>query len=136
MSDGLTVLLIEDDAAHAEIARRNLSPYGLRELVHADDGQAALDLLFGGGLVPDLILLDLRLPRVDGFEVLRRVKAEAALRHVPVIVLTTSSAEADVCSAYKGGASSYLVKPVDFERFVAMMRAFGAFWLDHNRMPH
>lgn len=136
MSDGLTVLLIEDDVAHAEIARRNLSPYRLRELVHAGDGQIALDLLFGEApLQPDLILLDLRLPRVDGFEVLRRVKQEDSLRHVPVVVLTTSNAEADVHSAYQHGASSYLVKPVDFERFVAMMRAFGSFWLDHNRWP-
>jgi two-component system response regulator len=136
---GLTVLLVEDDAAHAEIARRNLSAFGdrLRALVHAADGQAALDLLFGAEpLQPDLILLDLRLPRVDGFEVLRRVKAAEALRHVPVVVLTTSNAEADVRMAYARGASSYLVKPVDFERFVAMMRAFGAFWFDHNRWPH
>jgi two-component system, response regulator len=137
VTKGLTVLLIEDDAAHAEIARRNLSAYSLRELVHAQDGQVALDLLFGEPrFEPDLILLDLRLPRVDGFEVLRRVKAEHALRRVPVIVLTTSNAEADVRAAYEHGASSYLVKPVDFDRFVAMMRAFGAFWLDHNRWPH
>jgi two-component system, response regulator len=137
VKDGLTVLLIEDDEAHAEIARRNLSAYALRELVHAHDGQIALDLLFGEPrLQPDLILLDLRLPRVDGFELLRRVKAEPTLRHLPVIVLTTSNAEADVRAAYEHGASSYLVKPVDFERFVAMMRAFGAFWLDHNRWPH
>jgi two-component system, response regulator len=137
VSDGLSVLLIDDDAAHAEIARRNLGAYRLRELVHAQDGQAALDLLFGSArLRPDLILLDLRLPRVDGFEVLRRVKADEALRQVPVIVLTTSNAEADVRLAYERGASSYLVKPVDFDRFVAMMRAFGAFWLEHNRWPH
>lgn len=139
MSEPLTVLLIEDDAAHAEITRRHLSAFGERlgQLVHAADGQAALDLLFQGeGLRPDLILLDLRLPRVDGFEVLRQVKAAESLRHVPVVVLTTSNAETDVRTAYERGASSYLVKPVDFEQFVAMMRAFGAFWFEHNRWPH
>ncbi|MET0285069.1 MAG: response regulator [Polyangiales bacterium] len=139
MSQALTVLLVEDDAAHAEITRRNLASLGERlgELVHAQDGQVALDFLFGPRrLRPDLILLDLRLPRVDGFEVLRQVKAADALRHVPVVVLTTSNAESDVRAAYERGASSYLVKPVDFQQFVAMMRAFGAFWFDHNRWPH
>jgi two-component system response regulator len=135
----LIVLLVEDDAAHAEITRRNLGALGdrLGELVHASDGQAALDLLFGSRrLRPDLILLDLRLPRVDGFEVLRRVKAAELLCRVPVVVLTTSNAEDDVRAAYRYGACSYLVKPVDFERFVAMMRAFASFWFEHNRWPH
>lgn len=137
----LSVLLVEDDLAHAEITRRNLRDFGdrLRELVHVEDGQEALDYLFGDGTVaprglPDLILLDLRLPRVDGFEVLRRIKQAEQLRRIPVVVLTTSDAEIDVRAAYEGGASSYLVKPVDFEQFVAMMRAFGTFWLTHNRL--
>lgn len=138
MSEALTVLLVEDDAAHAEITRRNLAAFAdqLRELVHAEDGQEALDLLFGPThLDPDLILLDLRLPRVDGFEVLRKVKQAESLRHVPVVVLTTSNADSDVRQAYEQGACSYLVKPIDFERFVAMMRAFASFWLQHNRWP-
>jgi two-component system, response regulator len=137
----LSVLLVEDDVAHAEITRRNLGDFGhrLRELVHVEDGQQALDYLFGEDTaaprdLPDLILLDLRLPRVDGFEVLRRVKQAERLRRIPVVVLTTSEADTDVRVAYESGASSYLVKPVDFDKFVAMMRAFGTFWLTHNRL--
>lgn len=136
----LSVLLVEDDVAHAEITRRNLGGFGhrLRELVHVEDGQQALDYLFGEDTaardLPDLILLDLRLPRVDGFEVLRRVKQAERLRRIPVVVLTTSEAEIDVRAAYEGGASSYLVKPVDFDKFVAMIAAFGTFWLTHNRL--
>ncbi|HEY6877821.1 MAG TPA: response regulator [Polyangiales bacterium] len=135
----LTILLVEDDVAHAEITRRNLVEFRerVRELVHVQDGQAALDYLFSGPRArPDLVLLDLRLPRVDGFEVMRRIKGCPELRHVPVVVLTTSSAERDMRKAYEGGASSYLVKPVDFQQFVAMMRAFAAFWLMHNRFPN
>jgi CheY-like chemotaxis protein len=135
----LTILLVEDDPAHAEIMRRNLVDFSerVRALIHMPDGQAALDYLSAAAEeLPDLIVLDLRLPRVDGFEVLRQIKAAPALRHIPVIVLTTSDAETDVRTAYESGASSYLVKPVDFEQFVAMMRAFGAFWLDHNRLTH
>jgi two-component system response regulator len=136
----MTVMLVEDDAAHAEITTRNLALFReqLRDVVHVSDGQAALDYLLGEapGALPDLILLDLRLPRVDGFEVLRQVKAVERLRTIPIVVLTTSDAETDVRSAYDVGASGYLVKPIDFQQFVAMMRAFGTFWLAHNRLPH
>ena len=112
------ILLVEDDPAHAEITRRNLDASGIaHRLIHLDDGQAALDYLFRRGRFqnpsetprPHLILLDLRLPKVEGLEVLRRVKGDDALREVPVVVLTTSAAPADIADAYRHSASSYLI---------------------------
>ena len=137
----LSILLVEDDLAHAEITRRNLEEFAgdLGELVHVGDGQDAIDYLIEAGAtrlpaaLPQLILLDLRLPRVDGLEVLSHVKRSVALRHIPVVVLTTSEADADVRDAYRRGASGYLVKPVVFEQFLELTRAFGAFWLRFNR---
>jgi CheY-like chemotaxis protein len=137
----LSILLVEDDVAHAEITRRNLEELGLPlcELVHVGDGQDAIDYLTGVGsaqpsaALPQLILLDLRLPRVDGLEVLSHVKRDVTLHHIPVVVLTTSEADADVRDAYRRGASGYLVKPIVFEQFLELTRAFGAFWLRFNR---
>jgi CheY-like chemotaxis protein len=137
---GLSVLLVEDDAAHAEITRRNIEELAplIREIVHMSDGQAALDHLRRGqagasGLLPDLILLDLRLPRVDGLEVLEQVKADLELKLIPVVVLTTSSADDDVRRAYARGANSYLVKPFEPDEFLKLTRAMGHYWLRLNR---
>jgi CheY-like chemotaxis protein len=146
MTDGepLVILLVEDDPAHAEIVRRNLGDFRVaNRIVHVEDGQAALDYLLRQGRYaepassprPSLILLDLRLPKVDGLEVLRRLKEHDALRSIPTVVLTTSSAEADMLNAYSHGAGSYLVKPVDFTKFTALMEAFGFYWLAWNRFP-
>ena len=140
MTRAHSILLVEDDLAHAEITRRNLEEFNqdLRELVHVADGQAALDYLREPerakprGL-PTLILLDLRLPRVDGLEVLRELKNDARLKRIPVVVLTTSNADADVRGAYDRGASAYLVKPVIYDEFRALTRALGRFWLQTNR---
>lgn len=131
-----SVLLVEDDLAHAEITRRNLEEFSeaIRELVHVSDGQAALDYLSSAR--PQLILLDLRLPRVDGLEVLTAVKHDEQLKLIPVVILTTSEAETDVRSAYERGANGYLVKPVEFEAFVEVTRAVGAYWLKANRYAH
>jgi two-component system response regulator len=136
-----SVLLVEDDVAHAEITRRNLEEFSaqLHELIHVSDGQAALDYLrdagsaAGASVLPNLILLDLRLPRVDGLEVLRYLKHDYRLKCIPVVVLTTSKAESDVRGAYERGASGYLVKPVAYDEFLAVTRALGAFWLSANR---
>jgi two-component system response regulator len=140
----ITILLVEDDPAHAEIVRRNLADFRVANRIHhVNDGQAALDYLFHQGAYadpetnprPDLVLLDLRLPKVDGQEVLRRIKADEGLRRIPTVVLTTSAVELDMIQAYSQGAGSYLVKPVDFEKFSQLMEAFGFYWLAWNRFP-
>ncbi len=140
----ITILLVEDDLAHAEIVRRNLGTFRVaNRMVHVEDGQAALDYLFrkngysdsAAYPCPDLILLDLRLPKVDGLEVLRRIKADEELKRLPTVVLTTSGAESDMVNAYTHGAGSYLVKPVDFDKFTKLMEAFGFYWLAWNRFP-
>lgn len=138
------ILLVEDDPAHAEITRRNLEASGVsHHLVHLEDGQAALDYLFRRGRFedpaeaprPHLVLLDLRLPKVEGLEVLRRIKSDEELREVPVVVLTTSAAPPDIADAYLHSASSYLVKPTDFDQFTELLGTFGQYWLSWNRYP-
>jgi len=141
----ISILLVEDDPAHAEIVLRNLTTPELEGRVkciaHLSDGQQALDYLQREGLHaspscsprPDLVLLDLRLPRVDGFEVLRRMKSSAEVSHIPVVVLSTSAAESDISAAYQSGASSYLVKPAEFEAYIELMQGFGHYWGDLNR---
>jgi CheY-like chemotaxis protein len=140
----VTILLVEDEPAHAEIVRRNLEGFRVaNRIIHVEDGQAALDYLFHQGAYtdpmtsprPNLVLLDLRLPKVDGLEVLRRIKEDAELKCIPTVVLTTSSAEADMISAYTNGVGSYLVTPVDFEKFSKLMEIFGFYWLAWNRFP-
>jgi len=142
--DPVRILLVEDDAGHAEIVRRNMEACRIANaLHHVEDGQAALDYLYrlgrfaaaGSAPRPELILLDLRLPKVDGQEVLRRIKTDNDLRSIPVVVLTTSQAEVDLMAAYDHGACSYLVKPVDFEKFRQMLEAFGFYWLMWNQYP-
>jgi CheY-like chemotaxis protein len=138
------ILLVEDDPAHAEIVLRNLADARVaNRVVHVEDGQAALDYLHRAGAFqdsescprPDLILLDLRLPKVDGLEVLRQIKEDPDLKGLPTVVLTTSDAESDVAAAYANGAGSYLVKPVDFKKFMSLMCAFGFYWLAWNQYP-
>jgi DNA-binding response OmpR family regulator len=140
----ITILLVEDDLAHAEIVRRNLATFRVaNRMIHVEDGQAALDYLFRQDPYadtqahprPDLVLLDLRLPKVDGLEVLRRIREDEELKGLPTVVLTTSSAEADMVNAYTHGACSYLVKPVDFDKFTKLMEAFDFYWLAWNRFP-
>jgi len=139
------ILLIEDDPAHAEIVRRNLEDFRVaNRLVHLSDGQEALDYLFHQGAYtnheafprPGLVLLDLRLPKVDGLEVLRTTKSDPDLSRIPIVILTTSSAEADLAKAYECQANSYLVKPVDLSQFKTLMDAFGYYWLAWNKYPY
>jgi CheY-like chemotaxis protein len=139
------ILLVEDDPAHAEIVRRSFVNFRMVnrpvQLIHVADGQDALDYLFSRGKFqnagqsprPDLILLDLRLPKVDGLEVLKIVKEDANLASIPVVVLTTSSAETDVAKAYESHANSYLVKPMDFSQFNKLMDVLGFYWLVWNQ---
>jgi CheY-like chemotaxis protein len=140
----IVILLVEDDPAHAEIVRRNLANFRVaNRIIHVEDGQAALDYLFCQAAYadprtsprPNLILLDLRLPKVDGIEVLRQIKATEELKSLPTVVLTTSAAESDMVSAYTQGACSYLVKPLDFDKFTNLMEIFGYYWLAWNQFP-
>jgi len=140
----LLVLLVEDNADHAELVRRSLAEHRVaNRLLHLSDGQAALDYLFRRGPYadpeasprPHVVLLDLRLPRVDGLEVLKAVKLDPELQKIPVVVLTTSAAERDVTAAYQAYANSYLVKPVGFESFQGLMKDLGFYWLGWNTSP-
>jgi CheY-like chemotaxis protein len=140
----IMILLVEDDPAHAEIVRRNLGDFRVaNQIIHVEDGQAALNYLFRQGAYadpassprPDIILLDLRLPKVDGLDVLKKLQENQELSHIPTVVLTTSSAETDLVSAYSNGAVNYLVKPVDFDKFTKLLSAFGFYWLAWNRFP-
>jgi two-component system response regulator len=140
----LQILLVEDDDDHAEIVARALAANRvLNEIHRVPDGEAALDYVFRREAYadpalsprPTVILLDLRLPKTDGLEVLRTIKESKETRSIPVVVLTTSDAERDVTSAYGHHANSYLVKPVDFGKFTEMMHALGFYWLAWNREP-
>ena len=142
--EAVQVLLVEDEPAHAELVIRSFQNIGVANRInHVMDGEAALDYLFRRGEyadpekspTPNLILLDLRLPKVDGLEVLRATKADEVLRRIPVVVLTTSDAESDVARAYENHANSYLVKPVDFKAFGKLMTDLGFYWLAWNRHP-
>lgn len=141
----MVILLVEDDPAHAEIARRNFETFRVsNRIMHVEDGQAALDYLYhreayadpAKSPVPHLILLDLRLPKIDGLEVLRRIKQDEHLSRIPVVVLTTSASESDLARAYEHHANSYLVKPVDFDKFTSLMETLGYYWLAWNAYPH
>jgi CheY-like chemotaxis protein len=142
--DPILVMLIEDNADHAELIIRTLEEHRISNKVrHFFDGQSALDYLFQRGEYsdsaqnprPHVILLDLRLPRVDGIEVLKAIKNDDDLKCIPAVVLTTSEAEKDVARAYYNHANSYLVKPVGFEEFKELMDNLGFYWLSWNTNP-
>jgi CheY-like chemotaxis protein len=134
------VLYVEDDLDHAELVQRSLARHTFgSSILHIEDGEAALDYLgrIDEGDVdrPGLILLDLRLPKVDGLEVLRTVKTNPRLSDIPVVVLTTSANDADVQHAYAQCANSYLVKPENFPALDDLMKAVGSYWLKWNALP-
>ena len=138
------VMLIEDNADHAELIIRTLEEHRITNKVrHFLDGQSALDYLFQRGEFsdpavnarPHVILLDLRLPRVDGIDILKAIKTDESLKCIPVVILTTSEAEKDVTKAYHNHANSYLVKPVGFEEFKDLMDNLGFYWLSWNTNP-
>lgn len=140
----IAILLVEDDLAHIEIIKRTFEESRLaNRLISVEDGQEALDYLHRKGKyhddikfpMPNLILLDLRLPKVDGLEVLKTVKSDPKLTSIPVVILTTSSAESDMVKAYEWHANSYLVKPVDFTQFNKLMNTFGYYWVVWNQYP-
>ena len=141
----ILVMLVEDNIDHAELVMRTLEEHRIANTVrHFLDGQSALDYLFRRGEFaepeetprPHVILLDLRLPRIDGIDVLKAIKEDQGLKNIPVIVLTTSEAEKDVAKAYYNHANSYLVKPVGFEDFKKLMDDLGFYWLGWNVNPN
>ena len=142
--DPLIILLVEDNYDHTELILRSFQDHRVANKIHhVTDGEVALDYLFRRGEYanpessprPHLILLDLRLPRIDGMQVLRKIKNDKELRCIPAVVLTTSEAESDLAQAYKYHANSYLVKPLDFNKFTQLMDDLGFYWLGWNRKP-
>ena len=140
----LNLLLVEDNDAHAEMVKRSFEQHEIANVVHhVDDGQKALDYIFREGEYsdqkkypsPHCILLDLRLPKVDGLEVLRRIKTDENTRKTPVVILTTSSADQDIAQSYRYHANSYVVKPMDFSKFESLMKGLGYYWLAWNQNP-
>ena len=138
------ILLVEDDPDHAELVIRILQDNQVsNQIRHVSDGEAALDYLFQRGEYanaetnprPHLVLLDLRLPRIDGLEVLRQIKADEELRRIPVVILTSSQADSDVVRAADHYVNSYLVKPVAFDEFRRMLQDLGFYWLVWNQHP-
>jgi two-component system response regulator len=136
-----TILLVEDNPDDEALTLRALKKNNiLNDVVVARDGAEALDYLFGTGRyagrdagdLPQLVLLDLKLPKIDGLEVLRRVRADERTRIQPVVILTTSAEDRDVIASYELGANSYIRKPVDFEQFMEAVRHLGLYWLVLN----
>ncbi len=138
------LLLVEDDPNDEELTIRALRKNNIaNEIVVVRDGEEALDFLFGQGkyagrdtsVLPDVVLLDLRLPKLDGLEVLQRIRADERTKTLPVVVLTSSDEEQDMVDSYKFGANSYVRKPVDFLEFASAVRELGLYWLLLNEPP-
>ena len=129
-----TILLVEDNPSDIELTRRALQKIRIaNELVVAEDGVDALDYLYRAQDQPALVLLDLKLPRVSGLDVLRRIRMEERFRYLPVVIFTTSSEEQDIIKSYDLGANSYMLKPVDFMQFMIAIDTLGLYWLILNR---
>lgn len=137
------ILLVEDDPKDTELTMTALEEYNLsNEVVVASDGEEALDYLYYRGKFqrrsgenPAVMLLDLKLPKIDGLEVLQRIKTDDNLKLIPVVVLTSSREERDMVSSYKLGVNAYVVKPVDFHEFVNAIKELGVFWAIINEPP-
>jgi CheY-like chemotaxis protein len=137
------ILMVEDDPKDVELTMTALEGYNLaNEVIVTHDGEEALDYLYRRGKYktrssdhPAVILLDLKLPKIDGLEVLRQVKSDDTLKMIPVVVLTSSHEEKDLVSSYKLGVNAYVVKPVDFHEFVNAIKELGAFWAIINAAP-
>jgi two-component system, response regulator len=137
MEGQIEILLVEDNPEDAEMTMRALRRNNLVNRLHwVKDGAEALEyLLAKDRQKPKLVLLDLKMPKVDGIEVLRRLKADAAASGIPVVVMTSSNEERDVVESYRLGANSYIVKPVEFEVFLETVAKIGLYWVLTNRVP-
>ena len=139
-----SILLVEDNPNDAELTLRALSDNNIaNDITLVEDGEAALDYVFCRGRFqsedecdpPKLIILDLKLPKIDGLEVLKQIKSNEKTRTIPVVVLTSSKHETDLVNSYKLGVNSYIVKPVEFEKFLAAVKQLGMYWLLINQQP-
>lgn len=139
-----TILLVEDSPEAVELTRHALEECGMPSITVAYDGQDAVDYLRGQGRhegrdigdLPVLVLLDLRLPKIDGFEVLSRIRAGSGTRFVPVVMLTVSKLKEDILRAYELGANSYVVKAIDYDLYLETIKVVCAYWLELNRRPY
>ncbi|MFN3531259.1 MAG: response regulator [Candidatus Brocadia sp.] len=139
------ILLVEDNPDDVELTLRAFKKYNImNEVVIASDGAEALDYLFGKGKyagrgiskLPEVVLLDLKLPKVDGLEVLQHLRADERTKYLPVVILTSSNEERDLINSYKLGANSYVQKPVDFTQFSEAVGRLGIYWLLLNKSPN
>lgn len=142
MNEPVEILLVEDNPNDVELTLRAFARQKLcTGFQVARDGAEALDYLFGRGAyagrdlsqLPKLILLDLKLPKVDGLDVLRAIKTDPQTQLIPVVILTSSSIERDILAGYERGANSYIVKPVNYDQFMAMVNSLGTYWLKFNK---
>jgi Response regulators consisting of a CheY-like receiver domain and a winged-helix DNA-binding domain len=144
MTNEVEILLVEDNPSDAELALRALKKNNLaNNVIRVCDGEEALDFIFARGKyktrerlnIPKLILLDLKLPKVDGLELLKIIKADPVTKLIPVVVLTSSIEESDMIESYRLGVNSYIVKPVDFDKFIESVKNIGFYWLLLNQQP-
>jgi two-component system, response regulator len=144
ISNEVDILLVEDNSSDAELTIRALKKQNLaNKLIHVTDGAAALDFVFGKGKYenrpletgPKIILLDLKMPKVSGIEVLRKLKADEKTKLIPVVILTSSKEEPDITECYELGINSYIVKPVEFDKFIHAIAEIGFYWLLLNQPP-
>jgi len=144
MNQEVEILLVEDNPNDAELTLRALKKNNLaNKVIRVCDGEEALDFIFARGQfkdrkkenTPKVILLDLKLPKIDGLEVLKIIKADPITKIIPVVVLTSSHEESDMVESYRLGVNSYIVKPVDFDKFIDSVRDIGLYWLLLNQQP-
>jgi two-component system response regulator len=144
MNEKIEILLVEDNPHDAEMTIRSLRKVNLaNRLIHLKDGSEALDFIFARGQFagrevenrPKVILLDIKMPKVDGIEVLRQIKANDTTKMIPVVIMTSSKEEQDIIASYNLGVNSYVVKPVDFEGFAKAVSELGFYWLMTNQVP-
>jgi CheY-like chemotaxis protein len=142
--DNTEILIVEDNPNDAQLTMRSLKKNNLaNHIMHVSDGQAAVDYLFGEGEYqgrnvldqPKVVLLDLKLPKLNGLQVLARIRGDARTKMLPVVILTSSQQESDLIESYKLGANSYIVKPVKFENFAKSVQEVGLYWLLLNKPP-